>query len=140
VLELRRLADSLEQDWEAVQAALAISYSNGMVEGHINRLKMLKRQMYGRASRLAAYAPAVWANSPVYHHTKCGRAKLQSALRPFAKVTTEPFWLREFFSLACFRQYHCSNHDKGRARQKNGEVLNASKSESLTAPLPSPTN
>jgi transposase len=50
VLELRRFADGLEQEWEAVQAALASSYSDGMVEGHINRLKTLKRQMYGRAS------------------------------------------------------------------------------------------
>jgi transposase len=50
IRELRRFAQGLEQDWEAVQAALATRYSNGMVEGHINRLKMLKRQMNGRAS------------------------------------------------------------------------------------------
>lgn len=50
IRELRRFAAGLEQDWEAVQAVLATHYSNGMVEGHVNRLKMLKRQMYGRAS------------------------------------------------------------------------------------------
>lgn len=49
IREMHRFAEGLEQDWEAVKAALATSYSNGMVEGHINRLKMLKRQMYGRA-------------------------------------------------------------------------------------------
>ncbi len=29
---------------------VTLSWSNGQVEGQINRLKMLKRQMYGRAS------------------------------------------------------------------------------------------
>lgn len=40
----------MERDIDAITAALSTPYSNGMVEGHINRLKMLKRQMYGRAS------------------------------------------------------------------------------------------
>ncbi len=31
-------------------AGLSLPFSNGPVEGHINRLKTLKRQMYGRAS------------------------------------------------------------------------------------------
>ncbi|WP_081463715.1 transposase [Candidatus Glomeribacter gigasporarum] len=50
LLELRRFASGLEQDYEAVRAALETPYSNGRVEGHVNRLKYLKRQMYGRAS------------------------------------------------------------------------------------------
>jgi transposase len=50
IVELCRFAEGLERDAEAVHAAMATPYSNGMVEGHINRLKMLKRQMYGRAS------------------------------------------------------------------------------------------
>jgi transposase len=32
-----------------VRAALELPWSNGQVEGQINRLKLLKRQMYGRA-------------------------------------------------------------------------------------------
>ncbi|MCB0016176.1 MAG: transposase [Anaerolineales bacterium] len=32
-----------------VQAAIEHSWSNGPVEGHVNPLKLLKRQMYGRA-------------------------------------------------------------------------------------------
>jgi transposase len=48
-VELRRLADGLQRDQAAVQAALDLPWSNGPVEGQINRLKMLKRQMYGRA-------------------------------------------------------------------------------------------
>jgi len=39
----------LKQDQSAVEAAVEQSWSNGPVEGHINRLKTLKRQMYGRA-------------------------------------------------------------------------------------------
>lgn len=39
----------LERDRSAVQAALTEPWSTGPVEGHINRLKVLKRQMYGRA-------------------------------------------------------------------------------------------
>lgn len=45
----RNFADSLKQDESAVRAALLYSWSNGPTEGHINRLKCLKRLMYGRA-------------------------------------------------------------------------------------------
>lgn len=48
--EIRGFADGLERDLDAVQAAVGTRYSNGIVEGHVNRLKMIKRQMYGRAS------------------------------------------------------------------------------------------
>ncbi|MBW4509456.1 MAG: ISL3 family transposase [Scytonematopsis contorta HA4267-MV1] len=44
-----RFAKSLLEDYSAVKAALTLPWSNGPVEGQINRLKMLKRQMYGRA-------------------------------------------------------------------------------------------
>jgi transposase len=49
-VDLRRFAEGLERDQAAVQAALDERWSNGPVEGHINRLKTIKRQMYGRAS------------------------------------------------------------------------------------------
>ena len=39
----------LERDKNAVQAALTESWSTGPVEGHVNRLKLIKRQMFGRA-------------------------------------------------------------------------------------------
>lgn len=42
-------ARSLQRDYQAIQAALSLPWSNGPTEGHINRLKCLKRQMYGRA-------------------------------------------------------------------------------------------
>jgi transposase len=47
--ELKSFADSLKQDHPAVVAALTYEWSNGMVEGQINRLKLVKRTMYGRA-------------------------------------------------------------------------------------------
>jgi len=43
-----RFVRTLKQDIEAVEAAVSQPWSNGSVEGQINRLKMLKRQMYGR--------------------------------------------------------------------------------------------
>jgi transposase len=47
--ELRSFAAGLCQDEAAVSAALTEPWSNGPVEGHVNRLKTIKRQMYGRA-------------------------------------------------------------------------------------------
>jgi transposase len=46
----RNFAKKLDADREAVRAAVSLPWSNGPVEGQINRLKMLKRQMYGRAN------------------------------------------------------------------------------------------
>jgi len=46
---LRRFATGLQDDYAAVKAGVTLPWSNGPVEGHINRLKMLKRQMFGRA-------------------------------------------------------------------------------------------
>jgi transposase len=44
-----RFVRTLKQDLRGVQAAVTERWSNGPAEGHINRLKTLKRQMYGRA-------------------------------------------------------------------------------------------
>jgi transposase len=49
IKELRGLAQSLRRDYAAVQMALASEWNNGQTEGHVNRLKMIKRTMYGRA-------------------------------------------------------------------------------------------
>jgi transposase len=43
-------AHGLRRDDTAVVAALCSPYSQGQTEGHVNRLKMLKRQTYGRAN------------------------------------------------------------------------------------------
>jgi transposase len=47
--EFRNCAKGLRQDYLAVAAALREPYSNGPTEGNVTRLKLLKRQMYGRA-------------------------------------------------------------------------------------------
>jgi transposase len=50
VLEaLQRFAKGLGEDDDAVKAGGTLPWSTSPVEGHINRLKMLKRQMFGRA-------------------------------------------------------------------------------------------
>jgi transposase len=48
-VEMRRFAEGLARDQAAVEAALAEPWSNGAVEGQVNRLKTIKRQMFGRA-------------------------------------------------------------------------------------------
>ena len=62
--ELRSFVNKLCQDQAAVQAGLTLKWKNGMVEGHMHRIKFLKRSMYGRANfdllRLR-----------VLHHRKC---------------------------------------------------------------------
>ena len=47
---LSRFASGLTRDREAMKAALNLPWSNGAVEGQVHRLKLIKRQMYGRAS------------------------------------------------------------------------------------------
>ena len=49
IRELRQFAQGIERDHAAVEAALSRSESNGQTEGHVTRLKLIKRQMYGRA-------------------------------------------------------------------------------------------
>jgi transposase len=46
---LERVVRILKQDLRAVEAAVTKPWSNGPLEGHVNRLKTIKRQMYGRA-------------------------------------------------------------------------------------------
>ena len=62
--EIRSFVNKLRQDQVAVQTGLVLKWNNGVVEGHVNRLKLLKRSMYGRANfdllRLR-----------VLHHRKC---------------------------------------------------------------------
>lgn len=47
-VELQNFVDVLQRDYAAVKAALTLPWSNGPVEGHINRLKLIKRSGDGR--------------------------------------------------------------------------------------------
>jgi transposase len=60
--EIRRLAVSLTADHSAVRAAFESPWSSGQVEGQINRLKFLNRQMYGRARLDLLRAPVLHPN------------------------------------------------------------------------------
>lgn len=47
--EFVSFARGLSEDYEAVKNALHYAWSNGQLEGQVNRLKLIKREMYGRA-------------------------------------------------------------------------------------------
>ena len=47
---LKTFARGMLRDIEAIENGINMSWSNGAVEGHVNRIKSIKRQMYGRAS------------------------------------------------------------------------------------------
>jgi transposase len=48
VSELQGFASGLRKDYDALKAGLTLEWSQGQVEGQVHRLKLLKRQMYGR--------------------------------------------------------------------------------------------
>ena len=50
VITLRTFAEGIKLDYAAVRSALESPWSNGQTEGQVNRLKTIKRQMYGRAN------------------------------------------------------------------------------------------
>jgi transposase len=68
--EIGRFCDGLLRDAAAVTAAVTLPWSNGQVEGQIHRLKLVKRQMYGRAKftllrlRVLPYVPGLVNLSP----------------------------------------------------------------------------
>jgi transposase len=47
--DLHRFANGIRRDYDAVLNGLTLEHSSGAVEGSVNRIKMIKRQMYGRA-------------------------------------------------------------------------------------------
>ena len=50
IAALVSFANGIRQDLAAVKNALSLPWSNGQTEGQVNRLKFIKRQMYGRAN------------------------------------------------------------------------------------------
>jgi len=50
VAPFHSFAVGIRRDYAAVEAALTMEWNNGIIEGHVNRLKLLKRQGYGRAN------------------------------------------------------------------------------------------
>ena len=50
IRELQGFVSGVERDKKAVKAGLTLPQSNGVVEGKVNKLKLIKRMMYGRAA------------------------------------------------------------------------------------------
>jgi transposase len=61
ISELERFASKLREDVAAVQAGLTLRYSNGQTEGQVTRLKLVKRQGYGRAMFDLLRKRVLWA-------------------------------------------------------------------------------
>ena len=62
---LKQFAKGIKQDLDAVTNALSLPWSNGQTEGQVNRLKLIKRQMYGRANfdllrKRVIGGPVIW--------------------------------------------------------------------------------
>lgn len=60
--ELKNFAVGLKKDEQAVRAAITTQWSNGQTEGQVNRLKFIKRSMYGRANFDLLKARVLFAN------------------------------------------------------------------------------
>ena len=63
IAELKAFALQLRQDIKAVVAAMVMSYSQGQTDGRVNKVKLIKRSMYGRGKfdllrQLVLYTPA----------------------------------------------------------------------------------
>jgi transposase len=80
VSELQSFAQGLKKDYEAVKAGLTLSWSNGQTEGQVHRLKLTKRQMYGRGS-------FTLLRKRVLHHTQTKRRqrRTQEQLRALGR-------------------------------------------------------
>ena len=91
---LRRFAQGLSEDYDAVKAGVTVPWSNGPVEGHINRLKMLKRQMFGRAHLDLLNRRFLLA--PRHERTRVSHAEAAAAARapPAALHPLHQKWVR----------------------------------------------
>ena len=75
IREMQNFVEKLRKDQQAVQAGLTLTWNNGVVEGHVNRLKCLKRMMYGRAHFDLLRQRVLFRPSPPQSpsfHAKCG--------------------------------------------------------------------
>jgi transposase len=79
---LRSFVTGLRADQDAITNGLSLPWSSGAVEGRVNRIKMLKRQMYGRASPGLLRRRVLFAtNPPRKDHGNCARARILTPWR-----------------------------------------------------------
>jgi transposase len=50
VPEIRTFAASVRRDYAAIAAGLALPWNSGQVEGQVTKIKLRRRQMYGRGT------------------------------------------------------------------------------------------
>jgi transposase len=82
---VRAFARGLRQDEAAVRAAFIFSWSNGPVEGHVNRLKLVKRAGYGRAGfelLRARLLQAAWPSPRIWRDRRKRRTSTKNAGEP----------------------------------------------------------
>ena len=99
---LRRFTKGLYEDYHAVKAGVTLPWSTGPVEGHINRLKMLKRQMFGRAHLDLLNRRFLLA--PRREHGRVPHAEAAAAARapPAAVYPLHQKWVRTDNSHPCW--------------------------------------
>ncbi len=88
---LHALAIGITRDLDAVIAGLTLAWNSGAVEGHVNRIKMLKRQMFGRAGvkllrKRVLHACAGWLSSGYFRSRKpgCRAHARRNSAEPYA--------------------------------------------------------
>jgi len=73
IADLETFAIGLHKELSAIKAAFTLSYSNGPVEGQVNRLKLIKRSMYNRGSFALLRRRVLYsATSSDSQHERCG--------------------------------------------------------------------
>jgi transposase len=50
ITALQTFAEGIKQDYKAIKASLELPWSNGQTEGQVTKLKLIERQMFGRAN------------------------------------------------------------------------------------------
>jgi Transposase len=66
--QLHSFAAGIRHDLQAATNGLTLPYSSGAVEGNVNRIKMIKRQMYGRAASACSASASSWPASRGGNH------------------------------------------------------------------------
>ena len=69
IADLETFAVGLQKELSAIRAAFTLAYSNGPVEGQVNRLKLIKRSMYSRGSFALLRRRVLYSDS---QHERCG--------------------------------------------------------------------
>ena len=61
ISELNGFIKNLEKDYSAIINAISYRYTNGLAEGFVNKLKTIKRSMYGKASFQTLRRKILWS-------------------------------------------------------------------------------